>query len=87
MSSQEKKEKSNNTGNSPFGTTIFIKLCWYWINEPRFSDLMNKYKQAQKERKAKNTSFLTPSKKCIIVEEFKDELKSFKSILNETKKT
>ena len=54
---------------------------------PVFSDLMNKYEQAQKERKAKNTSFLTPSKKYIMVEEFKDELKSFKNILNEIKKT
>ena len=54
---------------------------------PVFSDLMNKYEQAQKERKAKNTSFLTPSKKYIMVEEFKVELKSFKNILNEIKKT
>ena len=33
-----------------------------------------------KERKAKNISFLTPSKKYIMIEEFKDELKSLKNI-------
>ena len=48
---------------------------------------MNKYKQVPKERKAKNTSFLTPPKKYIMIEEFKDELKSLKNILNEIEKT
>ena len=59
---------------------------------------MNKYKQVPKmssslrlfkkpkERKAKNISFLTPSKKYIMIEEFKDELKSLKNILNEIEK-
>ena len=30
-----------------------------------------------KERKAKTASFLTPSKKYTMIEEFKDELKKF----------
>ena len=34
-----------------------------------------------KERKAKTPSFLTPSKKYTMIEEFKDELKDFKKIL------
>ena len=64
-----------------------------------FSDLMNKFKQVpkkssslrlfkkSKERKAKNLSFLTPSKKYILIEEFTDEIKGLKNILNEIKKT
>ena len=40
-----------------------------------------------KERKAKTPSFLAPSKKYIIIEEFKDELRDLKNILNEIKKT
>ena len=63
-----------------------------------FSDLMNKFKQVpkkssslrlfkkSKERKAKNLSFLAPSKKYILIEEFTDEIKGLKNILNETKK-
>ena len=38
-----------------------------------------------KERKAKTPSFLTPSKKYTMIEEFKDELKDFKKILNKIK--
>ena len=40
----------------------------------------------RKERKAKKTSFLTLSKKYIMTEEFKNELKSFKNTLNEIQK-
>ena len=40
-----------------------------------------------KERKAKAPSFLAPSKKYIMIEEFKDELRGLKNILNEIKKT
>ena len=40
-----------------------------------------------KERKAKTPSFLAPSKKYIMIEEFKDELRDLKNILNEIKKT
>ena len=40
-----------------------------------------------KRTKTKKYIFLTPSKKYVMVEEFKDELKSFKNILNEIKKT
>ena len=44
---------------------------------------MNKYKQVPKEKKEKSTSFLTPSKKYIMIEKCQDELKSLKNILNE----
>ena len=40
-----------------------------------------------KERKAKTPSFLTPSKKYTMIEEFNDELRGLKNILNEIKKT
>ena len=40
-----------------------------------------------KERKAKTSSFLVPSKKYIMIEEFKNELAGLKNILNEIKKT
>ena len=39
-----------------------------------------------KERKAKMLSFLAPSKKYIMIKEFKDELRDLKNILNEIKK-
>ena len=40
-----------------------------------------------KERKAKTPSFLVPSKKYIMIEEFKAELRDLKNVLNEIKKT
>ena len=40
-----------------------------------------------KERKVKIPSFLTPPKKYTMIEEFKDELRGLKNILNEIKKT
>ena len=39
-----------------------------------------------KERKAKAPSFLVPSKKYIMMEEFKAELRDLKNVLNEIKK-
>ena len=40
---------------------------------------------SMKERKAKTPSFSTPSRKYTMIEEFKDELKDFKKVLNEIK--
>ena len=40
-----------------------------------------------KERRARTPSFLAPSNKYIMIEEFKDELRDLKNILNEIKKT
>ena len=40
-----------------------------------------------KERKAKTSSLLAPSKKYIMIEDFKDELRDLKDTLNEIKKT
>ena len=40
-----------------------------------------------KERKAKTPYFLAPSKKYIMIEEFKGELRGSKNMLNEIKKT
>ena len=40
-----------------------------------------------KERKVKTPSFLVPSQKYIMIEEFKDELTGLTNILNEMKKT
>ena len=58
MSSQARKEKSNNTGNLPFGTLLFSS-SYVDIESTNtvFSDLINKYKQVPKEIKAKNSSF------------------------------
>ena len=42
---------------------------------------------SRKERKAKTPSSLAPSKKYIMIEKFKDELRDLKNILNEIKKT
>ena len=39
-----------------------------------------------KERKVKTPSFLAPFKKYTMIEEFKDELRGLKNILNEVKK-
>ena len=39
-----------------------------------------------KERKAKTSSFLAPSKKYIMIEKCKGELRGLKNILNEIKK-
>ena len=52
---------------------------------PKMSTSLRLFKK-RKERKAKKTSFLTLSKKCIMTEEFKNELKSFKNTLNEIQK-
>ena len=89
MSCQTRKGKSNNARNLPYLTTLEHSSIYVDIESTNtvFSDLMNKYKQVPKERKAKNTSFLTPPKKYIMIEEFKDELKSLKNILNEIEKT
>ena len=90
MSYQARKGKSNNARNLSYLTTLehcfFHQFMLISNQQTVFSDLMNKYKQVPKERKAKNTSFLTPPKKYIMIEEFKDELKSFKNILNEIEK-
>ena len=88
MSCQTRKGKSNNARNLPYLTTLEHSSIYVDIESTNtvFSDLMNKYKQVPKERKAKNTSFLTPPKKYIMIEEFKDELKSLKNILNEIEK-
>ena len=45
MSSQARKEKSNNTGNLPFGT-LLLSSSYVDIESMNiaFSDLMNKYK-------------------------------------------
>ena len=59
MSSQARKEKSNNTGNLPLGTLLFSS-SYVDIESTNtvFSDLINKYKQVpKKKKKAKNTSF------------------------------
>ena len=52
MSSQARKEKSNNTGNLPLGTLLFSS-SYVDIESTNtvFSDLINKYKQVQKEKK------------------------------------
>ena len=52
---------------------------------PKMSTSLRLFKK-RKERKAKKTSFLTLSKKYIMTEEFKNELKSFKNTLNEIQK-
>ena len=52
---------------------------------PKMSTSLRLFKK-RKERKAKKTSFLTLSKKYIMTEEFKNELKSFKNALNEIQK-
>ena len=90
MSCQARKGKSNNARNLPYLTTLehyYFHQFMLILNQqtPFFFYLMNKYKQVPKERKAKNTSFLTPPKKYIMIEEFKDELKSLKNILNNRK--
>ena len=40
-----------------------------------------------KVRKAKTPSFLAPSKKYIMIEEFKDEIRDIEKLFNEIKKT
>ena len=52
MSSQARKEKSNNTGNLPLGTLLFSS-SYVDIESTNtvFSDLINKYKQVQKKKK------------------------------------
>ena len=52
---------------------------------PKMSTSLRLFKK-RKERKAKKASFLTLSKKYIMTEEFKNELKSFKNTLNEIQK-
>ena len=76
MSSQARKEKSNNTGNLPLGTLLFSS-SYVDIESTNtvFSDLINKYKQVPKEKKSKKYLFLTHSNNYIMIEEFKDELK------------
>ena len=84
MSSQTRKGKRINTENLPFQTLLFSS-CYVDIESTNtvFFWFKNKY---QKKKKAKNNSFLAPSKKYIMFEKFKDELKSSKNILNEIKK-
>ena len=41
---------------------------------------------AIKKRKAKTSSLLAPSKKYIMIEDFKDELRGLKNILHDIKK-
>ena len=43
-------------------------------------------KPINKRKKSKNVFFLAPSKKYTMIEEFKDELRSLRNILNEIKK-
>ena len=52
MSSQARKEKSNNTGNLPLGTLLFSS-SYVDIESTNtvFSDLINKNKQVPKEKK------------------------------------
>ena len=61
MSYQARKGKSNNARNLPYLTTLehcyFHQFMLISNQQTVFSDLMNKYKQVPKERKAKNTSF------------------------------
>ena len=47
--------------------------------------LTNKYKLFRTKSK-RTINFLAPSKKYIMIEEFKDELRDLKNILNEIKK-
>ena len=84
MSSQTRKGKRINTENLPFQTLLFSS-CYVDIESTNtvFFWFKNKY---QKKKKEKNNSFLAPSKKYIMFEKFKDELKSSKNILNEIKK-
>ena len=52
MSSQARKEKSNNTGNLPLGTLLFSS-SYVDIESTNtvFSDLIKKYRQVPKEKK------------------------------------
>ena len=63
--------------------SLIYQAIWYWI---QLCWIINKYKLFGTKSKGAINS-LAPSKKYIMIEEFKDELRGLKNILNEIKKT
>ena len=83
LSAKERKAKFNANDlifrkkfNLPFGTLLSAE------------SLTNKWKQTLNFSNIPNKPFpLTLSKKCLMIKEFKNELKSLKNLFNEIKKT
>ena len=61
--------------------SLIYQAIWYWI---QLCWIINKYKLfGTKSKRAINS--LAPWKKYIMIEEFKDEVRDLKNILNEIK--
>ena len=66
---------------------MFIKASNYSISLLGGMDIEYDFLRTKSKQQIPKMSFpLTPSKKYIIIEEFKDEIKGLKNILNEIKK-
>ena len=71
--------------NLPSGTLLSLS-SYFDIEYNSAESLTNKYKLFGTKSK-RTINSLAPSKKYIMIEEFKDELRDLKNILNEIKKT
>ena len=92
LSIKERKTKFNTDdlifskeSNLPSGTLLFLS-SYVDIEYNSAESLTNKYKLFGTKSK-RTINSLAPSKKYIMIEEFKDELRDLKNILNEIKKT
>ena len=66
---------------------MFIKASNYSISLLSGMDIEYDFLRTKSKQQIPKMSFpLTPSKKYIIIQEFKDEIKGLKNILNEIKK-
>ena len=86
MSSLSKKERkvNFNTGNLIFRKKSNLS-SYFEIEYNSTESLTSKYKLFGTKSK-RTINSLAPSKKYIMIEEFKDELRDLKNILNEMKK-
>ena len=87
MSSLSKKERTVkfNTDDLIFRKKFNLSSS-FGIEYNSAESLTKKYKLFGTKSK-RTINFLAPSKKYIMIEEFKDELRNLKNILNEIKKT
>ena len=90
LSTKERKAKFNTDdlifrkeSNLPFGTLLSLS-SFVNIEYNSAESLTNKYKLFRTKSK-RTINSLAPSKKYIMIEEFKDELRDLKIILNEIK--
>ena len=92
LSTKERKAEFNTNDlifrkESNLPSATLLSLSSYVDIEYNFAkSLTNKYKLFGTKSK-QTINFLAPSKKYMMIEEFKDELRDLKNILNEIKKT